>query len=90
MGASALVSIKLGEDKTDEARKIVGNAFSLCLIAAMIICGLGITFGTDILQWVGAEGRILSMAEDYLFWYFSMGFFAIISMAFSSLLRNDG
>ena len=90
MGASALVSIKLGEDKTDEARKIVGNAFSLCLIAAMIICGLGITFGTDILQWVGAEGSILSMAEDYLFWYFSMGFFAIISMAFSSLLRNDG
>lgn len=90
MGASALVSIKLGEDKTDEARNIVGNAFSLCLIAAMIICGLGITFGTDILQWVGAEGRILSMAEDYLFWYFSMGFFAIISMAFSSLLRNDG
>ncbi|KJG17773.1 MATE family efflux transporter [Photobacterium angustum] len=90
MGASALVSIKLGEDKTDEARKIVGNALSLCLIAAIIICGLGITFGTDILQWVGAEGRILSMAEDYLFWYFSMGFFAIISMAFSSLLRNDG
>ncbi len=90
MGASALVSIKLGEDKTDEARIIVGNAFSLCLIAAMIICGLGITFGTDILKWVGAEGRILSMAEDYLFWYFSMGFFAIISMAFSSLLRNDG
>ncbi|KJG08062.1 multidrug transporter MatE [Photobacterium angustum] len=90
MGASALVSIKLGEDKTDEARKIVGNAFSLCLIAAMIICGLGVTLGTDILQWVGAEGKILSMAEDYLFWYFSMGFFAIISMAFSSLLRNDG
>ncbi|MCG3865981.1 MULTISPECIES: MATE family efflux transporter [unclassified Photobacterium] len=90
MGASALVSIKLGENKTDEARKIVGNAFSLCVIAALIICGLGITFGTDILQWVGAEGRILSMAEDYLFWYFSMGFFAIISMAFSSLLRNDG
>ncbi|EAR55965.1 putative MATE efflux family protein [Photobacterium sp. SKA34] len=90
MGASALVSIKLGEDATDEARKIVGNAFSLCLIAAMIICGLGITFGTDILQWVGAEGKILLMAEDYLFWYFSMGFFAIISMAFSSLLRNDG
>lgn len=90
MGASALVSIKLGEDKTDEARKIVGNAFSLCIIAAMIICGLGITLGTDILQWVGAEGKILSMAEDYLFWYFSMGFFAIISMAFSSLLRNDG
>ncbi|KJG02977.1 MATE family efflux transporter [Photobacterium angustum] len=90
MGASALVSIKLGEDKTDEARKIVGNALSLCLIAAIIICGLGITFGTDILQWVGAGGKILSMAEDYLFWYFSMGFFAIISMAFSSLLRNDG
>ncbi|PSW41915.1 MATE family efflux transporter [Photobacterium leiognathi] len=90
MGASALVSIKLGENKTEEARNIVGNAFSLCLIASVILCGLGISFGQDILQWVGAEGKILTMATDYLFWYFSMGFFAILSMAFSSLLRNDG
>ncbi|WP_061011729.1 MATE family efflux transporter [Photobacterium leiognathi] len=90
MGASALVSIKLGENKTEEARNIVGNAFSLCLIASVIFCGLGISFGKDILQWVGAEGKILTMATDYLFWYFSMGFFAILSMAFSSLLRNDG
>lgn len=90
MGASALVSIKLGENKTEEARNIVGNAFSLCLIASVIFCCLGISFGQDILQWVGAEGKILTMATDYLFWYFSMGFFAILSMAFSSLLRNDG
>ncbi len=32
MGASALVSIKLGEQKTEQARQIVGNALTLCLI----------------------------------------------------------
>lgn len=90
MGASALVSIKLGENNTEQARRIVGNAFSLCLIAALCFCAAGVVLGDNILTWVGAEGHILAMASDYLFWYFSLGAFAILSMAFSSLLRNDG
>lgn len=90
MGSSALVSIKLGEQKTEQARKIVGNALTLCLIASVFFCSAGILLGRDILLWIGAEGEILAMASDYLFWYFLLGAFPIISMAFSSLLRNDG
>lgn len=90
MGASALVSIKLGEGHTDQARIIVGNALSLCLIISLISCSLGILFADDVLRWLGAEGEIFQMASDYLFWYFALGAFPVISMAFSSLLRNDG
>lgn len=90
MGASALVSIRLGEGHTDKARIIVGNALSLSLLAAVLICSLGIIYGEPLLLWLGAEGEILQMASDYLFWYFALGAFPVISMAFSSLLRNDG
>ncbi|GAB3530612.1 MATE family efflux transporter [Photobacterium alginatilyticum] len=90
MGASALVSIRLGEGHTDKARMIVGNALSLSLLAAVLICTLGIIYGKPLLIWLGAEGEILQMASDYLFWYFALGAFPVISMAFSSLLRNDG
>ncbi|KJG59821.1 multidrug transporter MatE [Photobacterium kishitanii] len=90
MGASALVSIKMGEDNTQQARHIVGNALTLCIIAAIIFCSFGLVFGQDILIWIGAKDHILAMASEYLFWYFTMGSFAIVSMAFSALLRNDG
>ena len=90
MGSSALVSIKMGEDNTQQARHIVGNALTLCIITGLIFCSLGLMFGQDILIWIGAKNHILSMATDYLFWYFTMGGFAIVSMAFSALLRNDG
>ncbi|MEH6534523.1 MAG: MATE family efflux transporter [Photobacterium frigidiphilum] len=90
MGASALVSIKLGQNDTAQARKIVGNALVLSILASALLSIIGLLYGRDILLWVGAEGQILEMASDYLFWYFLMGSFAVISMAFSSLLRNDG
>ncbi|MEC6797186.1 MATE family efflux transporter [Photobacterium sp. S4TG1] len=90
MGASALVSIKMGEDNTQQARYIVGNALTLCIVASLIFCSLGLLFGQDILVWIGAKNHILTMATEYLFWYFIMGGFAIVSMAFSALLRNDG
>lgn len=90
MGASALVSIKLGEGNEGEAKNIVGNALSLCVITSLITCTLGVIYGEPLLRWLGAEGEILQMASDYLFWYFTLGAFPIISMAFSALLRNDG
>ena len=90
MGASALVSIRLGEGNTLQAQTIVGNALSLSLLSSLIFCALGIAYGEAILIWLGAEGEILQMASDYLFWYFALGAFAVISMAFSALLRNDG
>ncbi len=90
MGGAALVSINLGQGEVAKARKILGNTFSLCLISGAIIALLGTRYSRDILQFLGAEGEVLNSAYDYLFWYFALGYFPIISMAFSSLLRNDG
>jgi len=90
MGGAALVSINLGLGEVLNARKILGNTFSLCLIFGTLFAVFGSYYSRDILQLLGAEGPVLNSAEDYLFWYFALGHFPIISMAFTALLRNDG
>lgn len=90
MGAGALVSIKLGEGKTAKARELLGNAFSLVLLSALFFTLVGSVSARHILIWLGAEGEVLESAHDYLFWYFALCIFPLISMAFSTLLRNDG
>jgi len=90
MGGAALVSINLGQGEVAKARKILGNTFSLCLISGTVFALLGTRYSREILQLLGAEGEVLISAYDYLFWYFALGYFPIISMAFTALLRNDG
>jgi len=90
MGGAALVSIHLGRGKVVTARKILGNTFSLCLISGLMISIIGTLFSRDILIALGAKGEVLVGANDYLFWYFALGPFAILSVAFTALLRNDG
>ncbi|NMH64658.1 MATE family efflux transporter [Shewanella salipaludis] len=90
MGSAALVSISLGEGNIPKARKILGNAFSLCLSMGALFALLGGLFSHDILLALGAEGAVLESADDYLFWYFALCHFPILSMTFTALLRNDG
>ena len=90
MGGASLVSINLGRNDVERARKILGNTFTLCIVAGLFFVTVGTLLADDILVLLGAEGEVLSSATDYLFWYFALGFFPIISIAFTALLRNDG
>ncbi|WP_394230453.1 MATE family efflux transporter [Shewanella colwelliana] len=90
MGGASLVSINFGRNDVERARKILGNTFTLCIVAGLFFATVGTLLADDILVLLGAEGEVLSSATDYLFWYFALGFFPIISIAFTALLRNDG
>ncbi|PJG58452.1 MATE family efflux transporter [Aeromonas cavernicola] len=90
MGASALVSFYLGKNEHTKARHIVGNALVMVLLSSLVLSSLGIYYGEAMLAWMGAEGEIFSAGLAYLQAYAWLGFFAILSMTFSSLLRNDG
>ncbi|MCT7942310.1 MULTISPECIES: MATE family efflux transporter [Shewanella] len=90
MGSAALVSMNLGQGNIIKARHILSNAFSLCLLAGLFFAVCGSLFAEDILIALGAEGEVLHSAHDYLFWYFALSHFPIMSLAFTALLRNDG
>ena len=90
MGASSLVSFYLGQGNPAKARHIVGNALVMVLLASALLSFIGIRYGAPMLAWMGAEGDIFTAGLSYLQAYAWLGVFAVLSMAFSSLLRNDG
>ncbi len=90
MGASSLVSFYLGQGNPTKARHIVGNALVMVLLASALLSFIGIRYGEPMLAWMGAEGEIFTAGLSYLQAYAWLGVFAVLSMAFSSLLRNDG
>lgn len=90
MGASSLVSFYLGQGNPAKARHIVGNALVMVLLASALLSFIGIRYGEPMLAWMGAEGEIFTAGLSYLQAYAWLGAFAVLSMAFSSLLRNDG
>ncbi|WDO01274.1 MATE family efflux transporter [Aeromonas allosaccharophila] len=90
MGASSLVSFYLGQGNPAKARNIVGNALVMVLLASALLSFIGIRYGESMLAWMGAEGEIFTAGLAYLQAYAWLGVFAVLSMAFSSLLRNDG
>lgn len=90
MGASSLVSFYLGQGNPAKARHIVGNALVMVLLASALLSFIGIRYGEPMLAWMGAEGEIFTSGLSYLQAYAWLGVFAVLSMAFSSLLRNDG
>ncbi|WP_438402699.1 MATE family efflux transporter [Aeromonas veronii] len=90
MGASSLVSFYLGQGNPAKARHIVGNALVMVLLASALLSVIGIRYGEPMLAWMGAEGEIFTAGLSYLQAYAWLGVFAVLSMAFNSLLRNDG
>ncbi|EKP0315965.1 MATE family efflux transporter [Aeromonas veronii] len=90
MGASSLVSFYLGQGNPAKARHIVGNALVIVLLASALLSFIGIRYDEPMLAWMGAEGDIFTAGLSYLQAYAWLGVFAVLSMAFSSLLRNDG
>lgn len=65
IGAAAVVSIKLGQNKTKQAEKIIGNAFVLSIILSIAISILGIIFLNPILKLLGASAETMPYAKQF-------------------------
>lgn len=65
IGASALVSIRLGQQRKKEAEQILGNAFMLNIIISLILTALGLIFLDPILKIFGASSTVLAYSKEY-------------------------
>jgi putative MATE family efflux protein len=66
IGASALISIKLGENNKDEAKGLLGNAITLLTILMLLMTVLGLIFKVPILKAFGASDATMPYALDYM------------------------
>lgn len=90
IGATAQVSIKIGEKNKVGAEKILGNAFSLALIIAVALTVLLITFLDSILIALGAEPTTLPYARDFTRVIVLGSVFTYIGFGLNNIIRAEG
>ncbi|WMJ89159.1 MATE family efflux transporter [Anaerocolumna sp. MB42-C2] len=66
IGASALISIKLGENNKKEAKRLLGNAITLLFGLMLLMTLLGLIFKIPVLKAFGASEATMPYAEDYM------------------------
>lgn len=90
IGAGALVSIRLGEQKKEEAENILGNAFTLFLIISIVISGACLLFLDPLLTHFGASPRIIPYAKQFISIILFGSVFQHLSFGLGSIIRSEG
>ena len=89
-GASAYLSLKLGEKKKKEAAKGVANGIALCTIFAIILCGGFLIFLPQLLNIFGCTDALREYAFSYGY-IIAIGLpFSMIGTTLNSIIRADG
>lgn len=90
MGATSLVSIRLGQNRREEARRIVGNSFILLIIACLFISLICFFFMDDILVLLGATAEVLPYARDFISVLLWGAVFQGVGFGMNNLIRAEG
>ncbi len=90
MGATSLISIRLGEGKGDEAEKIIGNALVLLVVLGISITVIGLIFLKPILIFFGASPAVLPYATDYMRIILIGSIFFAIGTGMNNFIRAEG
>jgi putative MATE family efflux protein len=90
VGATALVSIRLGERRLEEAEKILGNALSLVCLASLILTPIGLYFLDPILIALGASVAVLPYAHDFTQVIIMGNIFMFLGFGLNNLIRAEG
>ena len=89
-GASAYLSLKLGEKKKQEAGKGVGNGIAMSVIVALIICLITLIFLPQLLNVFGCTDNLRDYALKYGY-IIAIGLpFMMIGTTLNSIIRADG
>ena len=90
VGATANISIKLGQGKVEEAQTIIGNAITLTGIIALIITVVGILFSDKILTMFGASNQTIYYAKSYINIVLVGCIFSMLAYVLNNTIRGDG
>ena len=89
-GASAYLSLKLGQKRKDEASKGVGNGIMLSVIVAVFLCVVILAFLPTLLNLFGCTDVLREYALNYGY-IIAIGLpFMMIGTTLNSIIRSDG
>lgn len=90
IGTTTLISIRLGEQKRDQAELILGNGAVLLVGQAILLTILGLTFLDPLLRLFGASDTILPYARDYLQIIALGAVFQSVGFGLNAVIRGEG
>ncbi|HYE82515.1 MAG TPA: MATE family efflux transporter [Clostridia bacterium] len=90
LGANSLISIRLGQQKKEEAELILGNALVLLIGVGVVISAIGLVFLEPLLRIFGASEKILPYAKDYLFIILLGSTAQTIGFGMNNFIRAEG
>lgn len=90
LGATALISIRLGQQNRDEAELVLGNALTLLVGIFLAITVLGLWFLDPLLVAFGASETVLPYAREYLQIILFGAVFQGISFGLNHPIRGEG
>lgn len=90
IGGAALVSIKLGENKFEEAQNILGNSFILLIIVSLIVTFATISSMDFLLNLFGASETTFGYAKDYITIIMAGAIFNCVGFGLNNSIRSDG
>lgn len=90
IGATSLISIRLGEQKIEEAEKIAGNATALFIVLPAVCTIIFEIFPDQILMLFGSSPTVLPYAKEFLRIIMLGSVFGAISMGMNNFIRAEG
>lgn len=90
IGGNTLVSIRLGQEKKDEADQIASNSLMLLTIIGVIFSILGLIFLKPLLQLFGASASNIGYAVDYLRIILLGVTFNVVGFGMNNFIRGEG
>lgn len=90
VGASTMMSIKLGQKDYKTAERVLGNLVSLNIIVGILIGTLGIIFIDPLLLFFGASENTISYARDYMFIILLGNVITHLYLGLNAALRSTG
>jgi len=90
IGATARVSIKLGQHKKEEAEHILGNAFVLLVIVSILVTILGIGFEEPLLRFFEASDEVMPLAKQFITIILLGAVLQNIGFGLNNIIRAEG
>lgn len=90
VGTAANVGLNLGRKNQEQADRILGNGFTLAIIAGIVICLIGQIFMLPLLRLFGATDNVMPYAIEYGRIYLIGIIFTTVGVMLSDEIRADG
>lgn len=90
IGSGANISIKLGQNKKEDAERIFGTGFFMLAATGILITVIGLLFINQIVDLYGADDQIRSYATEYLKIILYGNVFNTIAFGLNNIIRAEG